>query len=131
MPEDRRFDGLSSCALAVVVTRLSVEVALPLAGGVTEGLLNEQVGPLETTGATAQARATAELKPFCEVTVIVADAEAPGCPEVGESVPFVMVKFAALPEDKYLTTKASPVPPAAVCSGVTVGKSVELVLPVT
>ena len=84
---------------------MSVDVAVPLAGGVTEGLLNEQVGPLETAGATVQARATAELKLFCEVTVMVAVPEAPGCPEVGESAPFVIVKFAAVvPDREYLAT---------------------------
>ena len=87
---------------------MSIEVALPLAGGVTEGLLKEQVGPLVTTGATVQARVTAELKLFCEVTVTVAVADAPACPEVGETAPFVTVKFAPVPDDEYLTTNASP-----------------------
>jgi hypothetical protein len=113
------------------VARLRVEVVLPLGGGVTDGLLNEHVGPLATAGATLQARVTAPLKLFCEVAVMVADAEAPECPEVGVSAPFVIVKFAPVPDDEYLTTKASPLRCEAVCAAATVGKSVELVLPVT
>jgi hypothetical protein len=94
-------------------------------------LLKEQVGALGTTGATEQARVTAPPKLFVEVTVMVAVAETPGLPEVGDKAPFVTVKFAFVPEVEYFATKASPVPPAAGCSAATVGKSVEVVLPVT
>ena len=40
----------------------------------------------------------------------VALAETPACPEVGESAPLVIVKFAFAPL-LYFATNASPVPP--------------------
>ena len=106
---------------------MSVAVTVLLAAGVTGLGLTLQVGPLGTTGATEQARVTGALKFFVEVTVMVAVAETPGIPEAGDKVPFVTVK----PDIVYLATNASPVPPVVVCSAATVGKSDELVLPVT
>jgi hypothetical protein len=91
---------------------LSVAVTEPLAGGVTGLGVTLQVGALGTTGATEQARVTAPLKLFVEVTVMVAVAETPGLPEVGDKAPFVTVKFAFVPEVEYFATKASKVPPA-------------------
>src|ERR1700722_6154690 len=131
MPEDLRREGRSSSALAAVVDTVSVAVAVLLDGGVTEaGKL--QVGPSVTTGATVQARLTCELKPFTEVTVMVAVAETPGLPEVADRAPLDTVKLpVVVPASEYFATKASPVPPLAVCSAATVGKSVEAVLPVT
>ncbi len=84
-----------------------------LAGGVTGVLgLNEQVGPLATTGATEQARVTAELKPLTEPTVTVEVAEAPAVPDVADSAPFATVKLATEPDWEYFATKASvPLPP--------------------
>ena len=121
MPES---EGRSSSALAAVVATLSVAVAELLASGVTElpGLLNEQVGPSATTGATVQARVTAELKPFTDFTVMVAVAETPGLPEVADRAPLVTVKLpVVVPDSEYFATKASPVPPFAICSAATVG----------
>src|SRR5579863_1968323 len=127
MCEEPMLEGRSSIALAAVVLTVSVAVTVPLAGGVTEapGLLNAQVGPLETTGATAQARVTAELKPFTEPTVIVDVAETPAAPDVGDNAPLAMVKPAAVPW-VYFATNASVPPPLAACFGATVGKSVEV-----
>ena len=46
------------------------------------GLLKLQVGPLVTTGETVHVSCTAELKPFADVTVIVAVADVPAWPDV-------------------------------------------------
>src|ERR1700722_2542933 len=131
MPEDLWSEGRSSNALAAVVATLRVAVAVLLGGGVTEaGKL--QVGPSLTTGATVQARVTAELKLFTDVTVMVAVAETPGLPEVADRAPLDTVKLpVVVPVSEYFATKASPVPPVAGCSAATVGKSDEAVLPVT
>jgi hypothetical protein len=114
---------------------VSVEVTVALAGGVTELGLNEQVGPLGSAGATAQARVTAEAKPLVDVTVIVAVADPPGCPEVGESASSVTVKFVAVPDCEYFATKASKLPPPkdACAAPVVTGKLpvVDPVFPVT
>jgi hypothetical protein len=58
------------------VVTVKVDVAVPLAAGVTEIKLNPQV-TVEFTGAIAQVNATAELKLFNEVTVIVDVVEFP------------------------------------------------------
>ena len=66
---------------------------MPFGGGVTELLLNEHVGALATAGATEHASATAELNvDLVDVTVMVAVAETPGVPEVGDRAPLVMEK---------------------------------------
>src|SRR5690349_21067822 len=65
----RPSNGTSSRADAVVVDTVRVDVTVPLAGGVTEAGLREQVGPFVTAGETAQVRATAELNPAVDVTV--------------------------------------------------------------
>jgi hypothetical protein len=52
------------------VVTVNVDVAVPLATGVTEVKLNPQI-TVALTGATAQVRPTAELKPFNDVTVMV------------------------------------------------------------
>ena len=62
--------------VAVVVPTVKVEVAVPLAAGVTEVKLNPQV-TVAVTGATAQVKVTAALKAFNEVTVIVEVVEFP------------------------------------------------------
>src|SRR5579872_1670666 len=111
MPDDGPFDGRSSSALVAVVLTVSVEVTVLLAGGVTELGLKLQVGPWLTTGVTAQVRATAELNPLVEVTVIVDVAETPGLPEVADRAPSAMEKLLLPAPVVYLTTKASKVPP--------------------
>jgi len=104
-------NGFSSRAAAAAVDTVSVDVTVLFAGGVTEAGLSEQVGPFVTAGETLQVRATAELNPAVEVTVTVALAETPAWPEVGESAPLVIVKFALLVPVLYFATNASPVPP--------------------
>jgi hypothetical protein len=59
-----------------VVETVKVDVAVPLAAGVTDVKLNPQVTEA-FTGTDAQVNATAELKLFNEVTVIVEVAEFP------------------------------------------------------
>ena len=123
--------GFSSRAAAAVVDTVSVDVAVLFAGGVTEAGLSEQVGPFVTAGDTLHVSATAELNPAVDVTVTVALAETPACPEVGESAPLVIVKFALLAPVLYFATNASPDAPAVPCKGATIGKSVDTVFPVT
>src|SRR5579859_1591485 len=93
---ERPFAGAVRRALAAVVATFNVAVPLPLAGGVTGFPVKPQVGPLVTTGETAQARVTAELKPPVEFTVMVAVAVTPGLPEVLESGPLAIVKLPVL-----------------------------------
>jgi hypothetical protein len=62
--------------VAVVVATVNVEVAVPFAAGVTDVKLNPQV-TVAFTGAIAQVKATAELKLFKDVTVIVEVVEFP------------------------------------------------------
>jgi len=127
----RPSNGFSSRAAAAVVDTVRVDVAVLFAGGVTEAGLSEHVGPFATAGETLQVRATAELNPAVDVTVTVALAETPACPEVGESAPLVIVKFALLAPVLYFATNASPEAPAVPCTGATVGKSVDTVFPAT
>ena len=61
--------------VVVALTEIvSVDVAVPSAGGVTEVALNAVVTP---SGAPETERLTAELKPFNEVTVMVEMPESP------------------------------------------------------
>ena len=109
-----RSKGPSRRAMAAVVATFKVAVALPLADTVTNpplGLLKLQLGPLATAGETEHASCTWPAKPAVEVTVIVALAETPALPDVGESAPLLRVKFALAPLVRYFATKASPVPP--------------------
>jgi hypothetical protein len=55
-------------------------------------------------------RATAELNPPTEVTVMVEVAETPGAPDVVERAPFVTVKLGEAPPKLYFATKASMLP---------------------
>src|SRR5579864_1577559 len=112
-PKRRPFAGRVSIALAAVVPTLSVAVVVPFAGGVTV-LLILQVGPLVTTGETAQIRVTGALKPPVDPTVIVAVADTPACPDVFDNAPLLTVK---LPDDEpvlYFATNASVPPPKVV-----------------
>jgi len=59
-----------------VVATVNVDVAVPFAAGVTDVKLNPQV-TVAFTGAIAQVKATAELKLFSDVTVIVEAVEFP------------------------------------------------------
>jgi hypothetical protein len=60
----------------VVVATVKTEVAVPLAAGVTEVKLKEQVA-VGVAGEMAQVNPTPELKLFIEVTVIVEVVEFP------------------------------------------------------
>src|SRR6202158_390506 len=124
-------EGCASRAVAAVVLTVSVPVAVPLAATVTE--VPEQVGASEIAGTTVQLRLTAPAKPFSEVTVMVEVAETPACPEAGDNAPAATVKLAGAPLAENFATKASasPPPPKVLWRAETVGKSVEIVLPVT
>jgi hypothetical protein len=69
------------------VFTVKVDPAVPLAAGVTDAGANPQV-TVAFTGAIAQLNATAELNPFNDVTVIVAEPEFPAITvaAVGEAV---------------------------------------------
>jgi hypothetical protein len=62
--------------VAIVVATVNVEVAVPLAAGVTDVKLNPQV-TVGLAGATEHDRPTDELKPFNDVAVIVEEGELP------------------------------------------------------
>jgi hypothetical protein len=71
---------------------VKVDVAMPLAGGVT-GVVTVQAGAPGWYGDTEQDRATAALKPFTDVIVIVEVAEPPGLTLEGERAAALIVKF--------------------------------------
>ena len=74
---------------------VSVEVAVPFAAGVTELVLNAQLGARDGAGDTEQVRFTALLNPFSDFTVIVELPDCPGFTELGLIDPALTVKSGA------------------------------------
>lgn len=117
--------GGGAVTVRIVVAIVSVEVAEPFAGGVTE--LGEKEHE-ELAGLPEQLNDTAELKPFTEVTVTVNVVEEPAVTvaEVG------LAEIVKSGTAKSFATNAFEVPFSDVWNTPeVVGKSLELVLPVT